>query len=155
MHASGSTADLGRFAPSSEPGHDVRRADQSPHRARPFVETRTERAGVAPTELSFGRFRLLPGQFLLLEGEKPVPVGSRALELLIVLLKHSGEIVSKQELMVRVWPNIYVEPNNLTVHMSALRRVLRDGQEGNRFIVNIRGRGYCFVASVSVLGHEN
>jgi DNA-binding winged helix-turn-helix (wHTH) protein len=111
--------------------------------------------GVPLTKVSFGPFRLFPAQFLLLEGDKPVPLGSRALEILVVLLERRGELVSKQELMARVWPNIFVEPNNLTVHMSALRRALRDGQEGNRFIINIHGRGYCFVASVNVSGHEN
>jgi DNA-binding winged helix-turn-helix (wHTH) protein len=83
-----------------------------------------------------------------------VSVGSRALEILIALLERRGELVSKQELMAQVWPNIFVEPANLTVHMSALRRALRDGQNGNRFIINIRGRGYSFVASVDVSGQE-
>ena len=50
--------------------------------------------------------------------------------------------------MDRVWPNVFVEPANLTVHISALRRTLRDGRDGNRFIINIPGRGYKFVASV-------
>jgi DNA-binding response OmpR family regulator len=59
-----------------------------------------------------------------------------------------GELISKQELMDRVWPSIVVEPANLTVHMSALRRTLRDGRDGNRFIINVPGRGYSFVASV-------
>jgi DNA-binding winged helix-turn-helix (wHTH) protein len=54
--------------------------------------------------------------------------------------------------MGRVWPNIFVEPANLTVHISALRRTLRDGRGGNRFIINIPGRGYSFVASVAVVG---
>jgi DNA-binding winged helix-turn-helix (wHTH) protein len=151
-----STAAFGRleqFHP--EPGLDVGRAAQSPDAARPFFEKRTEPAGAAPTELSFGPFRLLRTQFLLLEGDKPLPVGSRALEILIVLLERRGELVSKQELMARVWPNVFVEPANLTVHMSALRRALRDGQNGRRFIINIPGRGYCFVASVDVTGHEN
>ena len=85
----------------------------------------------------------------------PVPLGSRALEILIALLERHGELVSKQDLMARVWPNVFVEPTNLTVHMSALRRALRDGQDRNRFIVNIPGRGYCFVASVAVSAHEN
>jgi len=89
-------------------------------------------------------------EFLLLESDKPVPLGSRALEILIVLLEHPGELISKQELMARVWPNVFVAPSNLTVHMSALRRVLRDGRDGNRFIINIPGRGYGFVASVDV-----
>ncbi len=105
-------------------------------------------------KFSFGPFCLLPTQFLLQEGDKPVPLGSRALEILITLLERRGELVSKQDLMARVWPNVFVEPANLTVHMSALRRALRDGRNGNRFIVNIPGRGYCFVASVDVSGHE-
>jgi DNA-binding winged helix-turn-helix (wHTH) protein len=131
-----------------EPGLDVRRAVQRPDTDKPFFEKRTEPARAAPTEVSFGPFRLLPRQFLLLEGDKPVPVGSRALEILFVLLERPGELVSKQELMARVWPDVFVEPANLTVNVSALRRTLRDGRDGNRFIINIPGRGYSFVASV-------
>jgi DNA-binding winged helix-turn-helix (wHTH) protein len=74
------------------------------------------------------------------------------LEILTVLLERPGELVSKQKLMARVWPNVFVEPANLTVHMSALRRTLRDGRDGNRFIINVPGRGYCFVASVAGAG---
>jgi DNA-binding winged helix-turn-helix (wHTH) protein len=59
-------------------------------------------------------------------------------------------LVSKQDLMNRVWPNTFVEPANLTVHISALRHTLRDGHDGNRFIINVPGRGYSFVASVEV-----
>ena len=114
-----------------------------------------ESAGATTSEVSFGSFRLLPAQLLLLEGDKPVPLGSRALELLIVLLERSGDLVTKQELMARVWPNLFVEPANLTVHISALRRALRDGRDGNRFIINIPGRGYCFVAPVTLgASHE-
>ena len=164
MRASGSTAAFARlpwpqasalaqFHP--EPGLDKRRALQGPDTYRPFFEKRAEAAGAASTEVSFGPFRLLPRQFLLLEGDKPLPLGSRALEILIVLLERPRELVSKQELMARVWPNIFVEPANLTVHISALRRMLRDGRDGNRFIVNIPGRGYSFVASVEISGHDN
>jgi DNA-binding winged helix-turn-helix (wHTH) protein len=140
---------LPRYQP--EPGLDLRGAVQSPAPDKPFFRKRTE-PRAAPTEVSFGPFRLLPTQFLLLEGDRQVPVGSRALEILIVLLERRGVLVSKQELMARVWPNVFVEPSNLTVHMSALRRMLRDGRDGNRFIINIPGRGYCFVASVAVVG---
>ena len=105
-------------------------------------------AGATTGEVSFGPFRLLPAQFLLLEGDKPVPLGSRALHILIVLLERPGELVTKRELMARVWPDLFVVPANLSVHVSALRRVLRDGCDGNRFIVNIPGRGYCFVAPI-------
>src|SRR5262245_13004329 len=130
-----------------KPGSDERRAVQSTD--KPFFAKPTVPARAAPTEVSFGPFRLLPAQFLLLEGDKPVSLGSRALEILNVLLERPGELVSKQELMDRVWPNVFVEPANLTVHMSALRRTLGDGRDGNRFIINVPGRGYSFVASVA------
>jgi DNA-binding winged helix-turn-helix (wHTH) protein len=138
-----------------EPWFDVGRAVQRPDVARPFLEKRPDPAGATPTEALFGPFRLLRARFLLLEGDKPVPLGSRALAILIALLERRAELVSRQDLMARVWPNVFVEPANLTVHMSALRRALRDGQDGNRFIVNIPGRGYCFVASVAISAHED
>jgi DNA-binding winged helix-turn-helix (wHTH) protein len=141
---------LAEFHP--EPELDVRRVSQSQGAKRPIFANRAEPAKAAPTEISFGPFRLLPTQFLLLEDDKQVPLGSRALEILIVLLERPGELFSKQELMGRVWPNIFVEHANLSVHISALRRLLRDGRDGNRFIINIPGRGYRFVASVAVVG---
>jgi DNA-binding winged helix-turn-helix (wHTH) protein len=122
---------------------------------KPFFARLAEPTRAAPTEVLFGPFRLLPTQFLLLEGDKPVHLGSRALEILIVLLERPGELVSKKQLMDRVWPKIFVEPANLTVHISALRRVLRDGRDGNRFIINVPGRGYSFVASIEVSRHED
>ena len=72
-----------------------------------------------------------------------------------VLLEQPGKLVTKQELMARVWLNLFVEPANLTVHISGLRRALRDGRDGNRFIINIPGRGYRFVASIKVPGDKN
>ena len=164
MRASGSTTAFKRL-PSLQasaltqfhpgPGHAARRVVQSPDARRPFFGARTESVGAAPTEISFGPFRLLPAQFLLLEGDKPVPLGSRALQILVALLDRVGELVTKEELMGLVWPNVFVEPANLTVHISALRRALRDGREGNRFIINIPGRGYRFVASVQVSMRES
>jgi DNA-binding winged helix-turn-helix (wHTH) protein len=140
----------------SGPRLDAGSAVQSLDAAAPLLEKRIGSVGAAPAKvLSFGPFYLLPTQFLLLEGDKPVPLGSRALEILIALLERRGELVSKKDLMARVWPNVFVEPANLTVHMSALRRALRDGRDGHRFIVNIPGRGYRFVAPVDVLGHGN
>src|SRR5215469_8730581 len=89
-----------------EPTLEARRHVRPPPTDKPFFEKPTQRAVAAPSEISFGPFRLLPGQFLLLEDDKPVPLRSRALEILIVLLEHPGELVSKQELMARVWPNL-------------------------------------------------
>ena len=153
MRVSGST-DFGRphaltlpqFHP--RPALDAKRAAYNPDVDEPFFTKKTEPALPTTTEVSFGPFRLLPNQFVLLEGDEPVHLGSRALEILIVLLEHPGELVSKRDLMARVWPDVFVAPANLTVHISALRRTLRDGRDGNRFIINIPGRGYKFVASV-------
>ena len=161
MRASESTTAYGRLprpqGPAlaqfhSDPALHMRREFQTSDTDERFFMARTEPAHAAPIEISFGPFRLLPTQFLLLEDERPVSLGSRALEILTVLLERPGELVSKQELMARVWPNVFVEPANLTVHMSALRRTLRDGRDGNRFIINVPGRGYSFVASVAVAG---
>ena len=132
---------------NSDSGFGVRRRVQSPH-TDPLKPSKP--TGATTSEVSFGPFRLLAAQFLLLEGDKPVPLGSRAMHILIVLLERPSELVSKQDLMARVWPNLFVEPANLTVHVSALRRALRDGRDGNRFIINIPGRGYCFVAPVTL-----
>jgi DNA-binding winged helix-turn-helix (wHTH) protein len=155
MRASESTPAFGRLAQFHLESGVEAKPVQNLDAGTPFLEKRTGLAGVAPAKVSFGPFCLLPTQFLLLEGDKPVLLGSRALELLIALIERRGELVSKQDLTARVWPNLFVDPSNLTVHMSALRRALRDGQDGNRFIINIKGRGYRFVASVEMSGREN
>ena len=96
----------------------------------------------------FGPFRLLPESRLLLNNEQPVAIGSRALEILIALVERRGQLVRKDELMARVWPGIIVVEANLAVQVAALRRALGDGREGNRFLLNVPGRGYRFVSSV-------
>jgi len=101
--------------------------------------------------LAFGSFRLLTGQRLLLDADKPLRLGSRALEILLALLERPGELIGKNELLARVWPNLAVVEDNLTVHVAALRRVLGDGKGPARFIVNTPGRGYRFVAPVEQL----
>jgi DNA-binding winged helix-turn-helix (wHTH) protein len=154
ISSSGSTTPSSRLllaealAPFSDSAFDERRDVQRSDTDQPLFKKGSNHADATTSEILFGPFRLLPAQFLLMEGDKPVPLGSRALELLIVLLGRPGELVSKQELMARVWPNTFVEPANLTVHISALRRTLRDGRDGNRFIINIPGRGYCFVMPI-------
>ena len=103
-------------------------------------------AVAAERAISFGPFRLLPAQRLLFEGDKPLRLGSRALEILIALVECAGELVSKDELVARVWPNTFVEEGNLKVHVAALRRALGGG---NRYLVNVPGRGYRFIAPVA------
>ena len=146
-HLAGAPA-LAGFHP--EAGIDSRRGLQSSDTDQLLFRERINPAVPAQREIAFGSFRLRPAQFLLLEGDKPVRLGSRALEILVVLLERPGELVSNQELMGWVWPNIFVEPGNLKFHISALRRTLRDGRDGNRFIINVPGRGYSFVAPVEV-----
>jgi len=96
--------------------------------------------------VSFGPFRLLTDQRLLLEGEKPVRLGSRALDILVALVEHPGQVVGKNELIARGWPNTIVEESNLKFQISALRRTLGGG---NRYLLNVPGRGYCFIAPVT------
>ena len=98
--------------------------------------------------LVFGPFQLLPFQRTLLEAGEPLRLGSRALEILIALVERHGELLTKEELIARVWPDTFVEEASLRVHVAALRKALGDGQSGNRYIVNVAGRGYQFVAPV-------
>src|SRR6266699_4502827 len=98
--------------------------------------------------ISFGSFCLLPRQRLLLEGDQPVRLGSRALDILAVLAENAGRVVPKEELIARVWPGIFVEESNLKIQVSALRRAVGDGQGSARYIVTVPGRGYEFVAPV-------
>jgi predicted ATPase/DNA-binding winged helix-turn-helix (wHTH) protein len=98
--------------------------------------------------ISFGPYRLLAAQRLLLERDKPVRLGSRAFDILAALVERAGEMVGKGELIARAWPRTFVEESNLKIQMSALRRVLGDGHGGNRYIITVPGRGYNFVAPV-------
>ncbi len=70
------------------------------------------------------------------------------MDILLILLAHAGEVVSKQQLMAGVWPDSVVEDINLRVHMAALRKALGDGQNGQRYIVTVAQRGYSFVAPI-------
>jgi len=81
--------------------------------------------------------------------QKPVSVGSRGLGILAVLLERPGTLVTKEAILAAVWPGVVVEPQNLTVQIAALRRVLDDGRAGESCIQTIPGRGYRFVPRVT------
>jgi predicted ATPase len=106
------------------------------------------RDATRPPQFAFGPFRLLPAQQLLLEGDSPVRLGGRARDLLLALVEQAGQVITKEALSARLWPNIVVEEGTLRVHVAALRKALRDGQEGRRYIANVAGRGYSFVGEV-------
>jgi DNA-binding winged helix-turn-helix (wHTH) protein len=97
----------------------------------------------------FGPFRLLAAERLLYQGDVPLRLGSRALDVLIVLVERAGEVVSKRDLIARVWPDVVVDDSSLRVQLVGLRKALGDGQAGARYVANVPGRGYCFVAPVS------
>ncbi len=99
--------------------------------------------------LKFGPFELFPVQRQLLADGQPVRLGSRALDILIVLTRHAGEVLTKDQLIAAVWPGMTVEEANLRVNIAALRKVLGDGVNGRRFIASITGRGYSFVAPIA------
>jgi adenylate cyclase len=84
----------------------------------------------------------------------PVPVGSRALEVLGVLVARSGELVTKDELLNAVWPGTVVEGSNLPVQIAALRRVLDEGRADGSCIQTIAGRGYRFLGKLAREGGD-
>src|ERR1700722_7196346 len=102
--------------------------------------------------LSFGPFSLFAAERLLKKGDEPIPLGDRALDILIALAERPGEVVAHKELISTVWPDVSVEEANLRFQMAALRKALGDGRDGARYISNIAGRGYCFVAPVARSG---
>lgn len=109
-----------------------------------------ELVGRPPRSFAFGPFVLIPERQLLLTGETPVRIGARALEILTALVERPGEVVSKRDLIARVWPNVFVEEGNLKVNMAALRRALGPGPDGADYIATVIGRGYRFTAPVHV-----
>jgi DNA-binding winged helix-turn-helix (wHTH) protein len=97
--------------------------------------------------ISFGPFRLCTSERVLKKGDhQPVKLGGRAFDILLVLVQHAGEVVDHKELVAKVWPGVFVEEINLRVQIAALRKALNTGEAGARYLINVPGRGYCFVA---------
>src|SRR5262245_65040309 len=102
-------------------------------------------------QVRFGRFRLDLGRRELWRDETLMHLGSRVLDVLCVLVSAKGELVTKDDLMARVWPGLVVEDSNIHVHVSALRKALDEGTCGQSHVVTVPGRGYRFVGLESVL----
>jgi predicted ATPase/DNA-binding winged helix-turn-helix (wHTH) protein len=105
-------------------------------------------AEVIPEVFSFGPFRIVPKARLLERDGNPTSLGSRAFDLLCLLISRPGEVVSKGDLMARAWPGLTVDESSLRFHITQLRRVLSNGKDGESYVDNVPGRGYCFVAPV-------
>jgi DNA-binding winged helix-turn-helix (wHTH) protein len=99
----------------------------------------------ADATLEFGRFRILLRRRQLLADGVPVKLGTRAFDLLMVLIEADGLLVTKDEILARVWPGIVVEESNLKIHICTLRKALGDDRD---FIRTETGRGYRFTAAI-------
>src|SRR5579871_6213459 len=99
------------------------------------------------TQWVFGSFRLDAAQHLLFREGELVPLSRKAVDILLVLVEQHGQLVEKEELMRRVWPDSFVEESNLAVHISQLRKTINEGDAFHR-IETIPRRGYRFVGDV-------
>lgn len=102
-------------------------------------------------DLKFGPFELLVSERVLRRDGEVLPLGGRALDILTYLAERPGEVIAKQELIDYVWSDVTVEEGSLRVHVAAIRKALGDGQFGDRYIANVKGRGYSFVGTVGPL----
>ena len=91
----------------------------------------------------------------LLRDNRPVPLKPKAFDLLVALVESRGRVVTKEELLERVWPNQFVEEGNLTVHMSAVRKALGDRKGEARFVETIPGQGYSFLRRLDEAGESD
>lgn len=101
------------------------------------------------TQWVFGSFRLDASQLLLFRGGELIPLSKKAAEILLVLVEQHGQLVEKEALMKRVWPDSFVEESNLAVHISQLRKTINDEDNLHR-IETIPRRGYRFVGVVTL-----
>jgi predicted ATPase/DNA-binding winged helix-turn-helix (wHTH) protein/Tfp pilus assembly protein PilF len=98
--------------------------------------------------LKFGLFELSSRERVLWREGLQLPLGSRALDILVYLAERPGAVIPKKELIDHVWSGVAVEEGTLRVHVAAIRKALCDGRSGNRYIANIKGKGYSFVGTV-------
>jgi DNA-binding winged helix-turn-helix (wHTH) protein len=115
------------------------------YREAPTPQGATRSSSKAEAALEFGRFRVLLRRRQLVADGVPIELGTRAFDLLVVLLEADGSLVSKDELLGRVWPGVFVTPDNLKFQISALRKAFGEDRD---FIRTECGRGYRFIAAV-------
>jgi len=99
---------------------------------------------------AFGPFTVDPVERVALRDDKPLILTPKAFDTLLCLLRNRGRVLTKDEILQEVWPDTFVEEVNLAVNISALRKVLGESPQEGRFIATLPGRGYRFVAEVSV-----
>src|SRR5438309_10710142 len=104
---------------------------------------------------NFDSFRVDPTERVLLRDDKPVSLSPKVFDTLLALVEHSGHIVSKDELVEIVWPDVFVEENNLTQYVAAARRALGDNRQEQRYIETVPKRGYRFAPRVRLITEES
>ena len=105
-------------------------------------------------DISFAEFELdIPRRQLLRQGQ-PVSLHSRAFDLLVFLVENSGRVVSKEEILEKVWANRFVEEANLSVQISALRKALGETREEPQYLLTIPGVGYKFIGNLKTQDNE-
>jgi DNA-binding winged helix-turn-helix (wHTH) protein len=121
------------MAPSSStPTHLAKKND---------IAGSSERKGA----IAFGRYRVFPRRRQLLAGQQVVELSGRAFAVLLALLEAEGKLVTKEELLRRVWPGTVVDEHNISVHISRIRRALGEDRD---LIVTDSGRGYRFTGTI-------
>jgi DNA-binding winged helix-turn-helix (wHTH) protein/Tol biopolymer transport system component len=103
----------------------------------------------------FGPFRLIPERLQLTRDGRPVAVGPKALELLVLLVEQAGQVVNKKELMDRLWPETFVEENNLAQAVSGIRQALADNSGSPQYVKTVPRRGYMFAHPVQLIYERN
>src|SRR5713226_6935333 len=96
----------------------------------------------------FDQFRLDDAERLLVVNGKPVQLTPKALDTLVTLVRNSGHVVGKEELIAEVWPDTFIDENTLAQNISLLRKALGQNREGQGYIETVPKRGYRFVAGV-------
>src|SRR6266568_295982 len=104
---------------------------------------------------NFDSFRVDPTERVLLRDSKPISLSPKVFDTLLALVERSGHIVSKDQLFEIVWPDVFVEENNLTQYVAAARRALGDNRQEQRYIETVPKRGYRFAPSVRVVTEDS
>ncbi len=102
----------------------------------------------------FGPFRVDPEKEILQRAGEPIPLTPKTFQILLVLVRHSNEVVTKEDLMKTVWPDTFVEETNLTRNIFALRKALGDNEQ-NRYIITVPGQGYRLAEGVRLVSEAD
>ncbi len=102
----------------------------------------------------FGPFRVNPEKETVLRAGEPIPLTPKTFQILLVLIRHSNEVVSKDDLMKTVWPDTFVEEANLSRNIFMLRKALGERPQDHRYVVTVPGRGYRLAESVRLVPED-